>query len=148
MLCHNFLSKAAHNTPSHRLRLAEPPHALSRAANGVLHLSSGFALLGFRDRAPVCSGSSCFRRHPSQVINLSTDTIVRAAGTAASCLGLAVRVDLRGALPPKLSESRLTSRECQHASGRCSRMYPSRGLEEGRVLPELLLSLLSLVWWW
>ena len=29
-----------------------------------------------RDRALVCSGSSCFRRHPSQVINLSTGTIV------------------------------------------------------------------------
>ena len=28
---HNFPSEAAHNTPSHRLRLAEPPHALSRA---------------------------------------------------------------------------------------------------------------------
>ena len=29
-----------------------------------------------RDRALVCSGSSCFRRHPSQVINLNTDTLV------------------------------------------------------------------------
>ena len=43
-----------------------------------------------RDRALVCHGSSCFRRHPSQVINLSTDTIVPAAVPAASCLGLAV----------------------------------------------------------
>ena len=39
-----------------------------------------------RHRALVCSGSSCFRRHPSQVINLSTDTIVPAAVPAASWL--------------------------------------------------------------
>ena len=45
--------------------------------------------------ALLCSASrnrtrlSCFRRHPSQVVNLSTDTIV-AAVPAASCLGLAV----------------------------------------------------------
>ena len=63
-------------------------------ANDVLHLSSGLAS---RDRALVCSGSSCFRRHPSQVINLSTDTIVPAAVPAASCLGLAVSASASGA---------------------------------------------------
>ena len=85
-----------------------------------------------------------------------------------------VRFGLWGALLPKLSESRLNSRECvRHsfpqlfplrlgcvprgqwapgtsstASGRCSRSFPSRGFEEGLVLPraahpELLLSLLT-----
>ena len=70
-----------------------------------------------RDRALVCSGSSCFRRHPSQVINLSTDTIVPAAVPAASCLGLAVSASASGARsPPKLSETRLSSRECVRRS--------------------------------
>ena len=69
-----------------------------------------------RDRALVCSRSSCFRRHPSQVINLSTDTIVPAAVPAASCLGLAVSASASGALPPKLSESRLSSPECVRQS--------------------------------
>ena len=50
-----------------------------------------------RDRALVCSGSSCFRHHPSQVINLSTDTIVLAAVPAASCLGLALSASDSGA---------------------------------------------------
>ena len=120
VLRHNFPSEAVHNTPSHRLRLAEPPHALSEVSDlrGRLptlssawswippcHVWSTFArrwnclVVGVcaskvctqtafctfrqallcsasRDRALVCSGSSCFRRHPSQVINLSTDTIV------------------------------------------------------------------------
>ena len=56
-----------------------------------------------RDRALVCSGSSCFRRHPSQVINLSTDTIVPAAVPAASCLGLAVSASASGARSPRSS---------------------------------------------
>ena len=50
-----------------------------------------------RDRAIVCSGSSCFRRHPSQVISLSTDTIVPAAVPTASCLDLAVSASASGA---------------------------------------------------
>ena len=50
-----------------------------------------------RDRALVCSGSSCFRHHPSQVINLSTDTIDLAAVPAASCLGLALSASDSGA---------------------------------------------------
>ena len=50
-----------------------------------------------RDRALVCSGPSRFRRHPSQVINLSTDTIVPAAVPAASCLSLAVSASASGA---------------------------------------------------
>ena len=35
VLRQNFSSEAAHHTPSHRLRLAEPPHALSRATRGL-----------------------------------------------------------------------------------------------------------------
>ena len=35
VLRQNFTSEAAHNTPSHRLRLAEPPHALLRATRGL-----------------------------------------------------------------------------------------------------------------
>ena len=35
VLYQNFPSEAAHHTPSHRLRLAEPPHALSRATRGL-----------------------------------------------------------------------------------------------------------------
>ena len=50
-----------------------------------------------RDRALVCTGSSCFRRHPSQVINLSTDTIVPAAVPTASCLDLSVSASASGA---------------------------------------------------
>ena len=61
-------------------------------ANGELYLSSGFALLGLPRSSMVvlpsppgfvpevirlgCSGSSSSRRHPSQVISLSTDAIV------------------------------------------------------------------------
>ena len=56
-------------------------------ANGVLHLSSGFALLGFP--------RSC--RHLSQVINLSMDTIVPAAVPAPTCLGLALSASASGA---------------------------------------------------
>ena len=93
-----------------------------------------------------------FRRHPSQVINLSTDTIVpRSCSRCVLPWSGFVRFGLRGALPPKLSESRFSSRECvRHsfpqlfplrlssvprgqrapstsstASGRCSRIYPS-----------------------
>ena len=50
-----------------------------------------------RDRALVCSGSSCFRRHPSQVINLSTDTIVPAVVPVAFRLDLAVSASASGA---------------------------------------------------
>ena len=35
VLYQNFPNEAAHHTPSLRLRLAEPPHALSRAARGL-----------------------------------------------------------------------------------------------------------------
>ena len=35
VLRQNFPSEAAHHTPSHRLRLAEPPHTLSRATRGL-----------------------------------------------------------------------------------------------------------------
>ena len=85
------------------------------------------------DRALVCSGSSCFRRHPSQVINLSTDTFV-----PRSCS----RCDLPWSGFVRFGLLSST------ASSRCSRIHPSRSLEEGLVLlelliPELLLSLLS-----
>ena len=140
---HSFPSEAAHNTPSQKLRFAEPPHALTccawsgspqphseensspsrhcawrsvipelgwppcrrhvvdSAVPRVVHFCASLELLrrwslclevctqtafctfrqallcsASRDRALVCSGSSCFRRHPSQVVNLSTDTIV------------------------------------------------------------------------
>ena len=211
VLRQNFPREAAHHTPSQRLRLAEPPHALSRATRGLgdpshtlqalcvevsdprarlatlssawswippCHVWSSFARRWnclvprrsarkrrSRDRALVCSGSSHFRRHPSQVINLSTDTIVPQLFPLRLAWSGCVRFGLRGALPPKLSESLLSFSECvRHsfpqlfplrlgcvprgqwapgtsstASGRCSRIYPSRSLEEGLVLPELLI---------
>ena len=160
---HNFPSEAAHNTPSHTLRLTGPPHALTcyawsgspqphpeedsspsrhcawrsvitelgwpprrrhgpgfrRATCGPLLRVAGTAsslesvaskvctqaafctfrqaLLcsASRDRALVCSGASCFRRHPGQVINLSMGTIVPAV-PAASCLDLAVSASASG----------------------------------------------------
>ena len=63
-----------------------------------------------RYRALVCSGSSCFRRHPSQVINLSTDTIVP------QLYPLRLHCVPRGQWALGTSST---------ASGRCSRKNPS-----------------------
>ena len=135
-------------------------------ANGVLHLSSGFALLGFP--------RSCTRLLWIVVFPSSSESgdqsedgydRPRSCSRCVSPWSGGVRFGFRGALPPKLSESRLSSRECvRHsfpqllplrlgcvprgqwalgtsstASGRCSRFFPSRGLEGGLVLPELLI---------
>ena len=83
----------------------------------ILNLASSWSL------SWSSSGSSWFRRHPSQVISLSTDT---AAVPAASCLGLALSASASGgALPPKLSESRLSSRQCvRHSFPQLSPLRP------------------------
>ena len=191
VLRHNFPSEAAHHTPSQRLRLAESPHAFSRATRGLgnpsptlsktphlqalcvevsdlrarlatlssawswmppCHVWSTFArrwnclvvgvcaskvctqtaLCTFRqallcsasrDRALVCAGSSCFRRHPNQVINLSTDTIVPASVPAASCIGLALSASASGARSRRSSVRVVSALESAHdtRSRSCSR---------------------------
>ena len=227
VLCQNFSSEAAHDTPSHRLRFAEPPHALSRAtrglgvpsplysspsrhcawrsqsdpravvgmvvdtavprvvhfcaslelprrwslcfeglhANGVLHLSSGFALLGFP--------RSCTRLLWIVVFPSSSESSDQseygydrpAAVPAASCLGLALSASASGARSRRSSVRVVStlasaydtrSRSCPHCvlavclvvSGHLAHPAPRpvaareylhrEALKEDLVLPELL----------
>ena len=132
-------------------------------ANSVLHLSSGFALLGFP--------RSCTRLLWTVVFPSSSESSdqsvygYRGHRSCSRCVLPWSGFVRFGLGRPRLSESRLNSRECvRHsfpqlyplrpgcvprgqwapstsstASGRCSRIYPSRGVEEGLVLPELLI---------
>ena len=71
VLRHNFLSEAAHCTPSHRLRLAEPPHALSRATRGLR-------------KTPLPPGAVRCRRHGRGFHRATCGPLLRVAGNASS----------------------------------------------------------------
>ena len=99
-----------------------------------------------RDRALVCSGSSYFRRHPSQVINLSTDTIVPRSCSRCD-LALVVSTSASGARSRRHSFPQLSTLPLgcvprgQWAPGTSSTAYGrcSRNIPIALVLPELLI---------
>ena len=119
-----------------------------------------------RDRALGCSGSSSSRRHPSQVISLSTDAIVvwlspvRLSAAVAAAFGCVPRgqralldadmlelIDRSTCLVEPVTVGVLcSSRACaapaastsSAASGRCSRLYPTARPCGKSFAPELL----------
>ena len=142
----------------------------SKVCTQTAFCTSHQVLLGLasRDRALVCSGSSCYRfglqiAIPPKLCKSRHNSRVRSAlvSPQLSLLRLAVCLVVSGHLSTQTCSRRLTglhvwwsllswslsSRACavpalstsSAASCRCSRMYPPRGHVEGPLLPELLL---------
>ena len=122
-------------------------------ANGVLYLSSGFALLGFPRsrtrllwivvfplRPPGCT--------PAEALLRLSTAVAAAYGRVPRGQWALLDADMFELIDRStcLVEPALVGNPCSRepapstssaASGRCSRTYPSRGLVEGLVLPEL-----------
>ena len=124
-------------------------------ANGVLHLSSGFALLGFQRSCTRLLWFVVSRLRPPGCTQ--AEALLRVSAAVAAAYGRVPRgqwelldanmlelIDRSACLVEPVLVGNPCSRKpapgtSQRRVRRCSRISPSRGLEEGLVLPELLI---------